>query len=162
MRTDGRVASRAMARRVFRAESEISAPASVVWAVLLDLASYAEWNPFTVSMRSTLAVGDPIDMRVHMSRWHLTISQREMVRAVEPPEGARAGRLVWGATMPGIVAERIQTVSPLGAARTRYVTEDAIEGALAGLSFALFGGSLEDGFSGVARELKRRAEASRP
>jgi hypothetical protein len=148
-----------MARRVFRAEIEIEAPASKVWATLVDLARYGEWNPFTVSMRSTLAVGEPIDMRVHMSRWRLTISQRETVRAVEAPEGSRAGRLVWGATMPGIVAERVQTVTPIGETRARYVTEDTIEGPLAGVSFAMFGGSLEDGFDGVARGLKRRAES---
>jgi hypothetical protein len=109
-------------------------------------------------MRSSLAVGSPIDMRVHMSRWRLTISQREIVRAVAPPEGTRPGRLVWGATMLGIVAERVQTVTPMGEMRARYVTEDTIEGPLAGLSFAMFGGSLEDGFEGVARGLKQRAE----
>lgn len=149
-----------MARRVFRAEAEIEAPAARVWRVLTDLEGYPAWNPFTVSMQSGLVVGGPIDMRVRMSRWRLTISQRETVREVRPPEGEREGRLVWGATMPGIIAERVQTVTALGPARARYVTEDTIEGWLAGVSFALFGRSLEDGFEGVARELKRRSEAA--
>ncbi|MFN7701507.1 MAG: SRPBCC domain-containing protein [Deltaproteobacteria bacterium] len=148
-----------MARRTFRADTEIGAPAADVWAALLELDRYGEWNPFTVSMRSSLAVGSPIDMRVRMSRWRLTLSQREIVREVRPPGADRAGRLVWGATMPGIVAERVQTVTPLGPRRAHYLTEDTIEGPLAGLSFALFGSSLEDGFGGVARELKRHVES---
>ncbi len=147
-----------MARRVFRAEVEIEAPASRVWAVLVDLDRYGEWNPFTVSMRSKLAAGESIDMRVRMSRWRITLSQRETVREVRAPEGSTPGRLVWGATMPGVIAERVQTITPISETRSRYVTEDAIEGWMGGLVFSMFGGSLDDGFGGVARELKKRAE----
>lgn len=150
-----------MARRTFRAEIEIEASASEVWAVLVDLPRYGEWNPFTVSMKSTLAVGSPIDMRVRMSRWRITIPQREEVREVRPPADGAEGRLVWGATMPGVVAQRVQTVTALGATRARYVTEDTIEGWMGGLVFSMFGGSLDDGFEGVARELKRRVEPGR-
>lgn len=147
-----------MAEKTFRAEIEIDAPASRVWDVLVDLPKYGEWNPFTVSMKSALTIGGPIDMRVRMSRWHITIPQREEVREVRAPEGTSPGRLVWGATMPGVIAQRVQTVTPLGEGRSRYVTEDTIGGALGSLVFSMFGGSLDDGFGGVARELKRRAE----
>ncbi|MBX7191251.1 MAG: SRPBCC domain-containing protein [Sandaracinaceae bacterium] len=148
-----------MARRTYRAEIEIDAPASKVWSILVDLDGYPAWNPFTTRMRSTLAIGAPMDMRVRMSRWHLTIAQRETVREVTAPEGERAGRLVWGATMPGVVAERVQTLTPLGPSRCRYLTEDTLEGPLERLVLALFGGSLDDGFAGVAEGLKRRAES---
>jgi uncharacterized protein YndB with AHSA1/START domain len=149
-----------MSSKCFRAEVEIDAPASRVWSVLVDLPRYGEWNPFTVSMTSTLTIGGPIDMRVRMSRWSITIPQREEVREVRAPEGSSAGRLVWGATMPGVIAQRVQTVTPISETRSRYVTEDTIEGWMGGLVFSMFGGSLDDGFAGVARELKRRAETS--
>lgn len=149
-----------MAKKVFRAEVEIDAPASRVWSVLVDLPRYGEWNPFTVSMKSTLTIGGPIDMRVRMSRWRITIPQREEVREVRAPEGTNEGRLVWGATMPGVIAERVQTVTPLSETRSRYVTEDAIEGWMGGLVFSMFGGSLDDGFEGVARGLKKQAEST--
>ena len=150
-----------MARRVFRAEVDIDAPASRVWAVLVDLEGYPRWNPFTVAMRSSLVPGEPIDMKVRMSRWGITISQRETVRDATPPQGDRAGRLVWGADMLGVRAERIQRVETIDAARSRYVTEDTIEGPLGAIVFALFGGSLEDGFGGVARGLAAEVTSSR-
>ncbi len=150
-----------MARRVYRAEIDIAAPASRVWAVLVDLEGYPRWNPFTVAMRSSLVPGEPIDMKVRMSRWGITISQRETVRDVTPPQGDRAGRLVWGADMLGVTAERVQRVETIDTARSRYVTEDTIEGPLGAIVFALFGGSLADGFDGVARGLAGEATSSR-
>ena len=150
-----------MSPRVYRAEVEIAAPPEAVWAVLVDLPRYAEWNPFTTEVRSSLEPGAPVDMRVRMSRWRFTLSQREVLRERTPPEAGRGGRLVWGTTMPGIVAERVQTIDALPGGRTRYVTEDSIEGALAGLTHLLFGSSLDAGFRGVAEQLKAHVEARR-
>ena len=45
---------------------EIGAPAERVWGVIVDLDAYPAWNPFVVACRSTLAVGDPIAMRVRI------------------------------------------------------------------------------------------------
>jgi uncharacterized protein YndB with AHSA1/START domain len=143
----------------YRAEIDIDASAERVWSVLVDVARYGEWNPFTVRVRSSLEPRASVDMRVRMSRWRITISQREWLRERTPPVGGAEGRLVWGATMPGIVAERVQTVTPLAGGRTRYVTVDTIEGPLAGLVRGLFGPSLDDGFRGVAESLKRRCES---
>jgi hypothetical protein len=61
-------------------------------------------------------------------------------------------------------AERVQTLVPLGA-RTRYRTEDTIEGPLGALVFALFGRSVERGFAEMAAalraEVERREELAR-
>jgi hypothetical protein len=146
---------------VYRAEIDIDARAEHVWFVLVDLPGYDAWNPFTVSMRSSLEVGAPVDMRVRMSRWGITISQRETVRERTPPSAHAPGRLVWGTCMPGIVAERVQTIEALPGDRARYVTVDTIDGPLAGLCDVLFGRSLDDGFRGVAECLARRAASLR-
>ena len=45
---------------------EVTATPAVVQEVIVDLPRYGVWNPFVVEGRSTLAVGDPIDMRVHV------------------------------------------------------------------------------------------------
>ncbi|GAB4207502.1 MAG: hypothetical protein OHK0013_25200 [Sandaracinaceae bacterium] len=144
---------------VYRAEIEIDASAERVWSVLVDFPSYDAWNPFTVSMRSSLEVGAPVDMRVRMSRWGITISQREILRELTAPTEHSPGRLVWGATMPGIVAERVQMVTPLARDRTHYLTEDTIGGSLSGLCDLLFGRSLDDGFRSVAERLAERVAA---
>ncbi len=43
---------------------EIDAPPAAVWAVLTDLDGYAAWNPFIVSSRGTVAVGERIENRM--------------------------------------------------------------------------------------------------
>jgi uncharacterized protein YndB with AHSA1/START domain len=142
-----------MARRVYVAEVEIEAPPEAVWRVLVDFERYARWNPFTIEVRTTLVVGSPIDLRVKMSAIGITVSQRETIREVEPPL-----RLVWGMRMFGIRAERVQTLTALDRGRTRYRTEDAIEGPLGPLVFALFGPSVARGFSDMAAALRAEVE----
>jgi len=145
-------------RRVYTAEVEIDAPIDEVWAALTDLDAYPEWNPFTPSMRSSLTVGDPVDMRVRMAKLGVTLRQRETVRAVEAPT-----KLVWGEDMMGglVRAERVQTLTELDDGRTRYRTEDVIEGPLGPLVFLLFGPSIQAGFDGVAEALAARVSAGR-
>ncbi|MGA9101163.1 SRPBCC family protein, partial [Aeromicrobium sp.] len=41
---------------------EIAAPASFVWDVLVDYASYPEWNPYTIAVDTTLEIGERIDL----------------------------------------------------------------------------------------------------
>ena len=55
-------------------------------------------------------------------------------------------------------AERTQTLTKLEDGRTRYRTEDVIEGPLEPLVRVLMGGSIQRGFEGVARGLKERVE----
>ena len=129
-------------------------------SVRVDLEGYARWNRFTPKVVSSLEVGDPVDMRVCMLKLGgLTISQREWLRAIEPPH-----RLVWGMSMlgGGIVAERVQTVTALADGRSRYRTEDTIEGPLAPLAYLFTGSSVQAGFDAVAEgleaEVMRRAK----
>lgn len=147
-----------MPRRTYVAECEIDAPVETVWAVLVDVDRYGEWNPFTPIAQTTLTVGAPIDMRVRMDGLGITVSQRETIRAVD--ENAR---LVWGMDMLlGLIrAERTQTLTALSNGRTRYRTEDVIEGPLEPLVRLLMGGSIQRGFEGVARALAERVTAGR-
>ncbi|MGE0785149.1 MAG: SRPBCC domain-containing protein [Sandaracinaceae bacterium] len=141
-----------MARRVFVSEIEIEAPRTLVWDVLVDLASYPRWNPFTLEVRSSLEIGAPVDMKVRMLRaGGIVVSQREMLRALEAPE-----LIVWGMSMlgGGVRAERRQTLTELDDRTTRYRTEDVIEGPLGALVFATFGPSVQAGFDEMARALE--------
>jgi hypothetical protein len=148
-------------QRTFAAQVDIDAPPERVWAVLLDLPRYPEWNPLTTAVQSELHLGAPVELTVRMSRLGRTVVQRVEVREVTVPH-----RLRWGMTMglPWILrAERIQRLEPLASGRTRYVTEDTIAGALGPVVFGIFGPSLVDGFEAMARalaeEVERRAAA---
>lgn len=138
-----------------RAEADIDAPREAVWAVLADLPRYPEWNPFTVRVRSTLQVGDPVDMRVILHG--VPHPQREWIRSVD-----HCNHICWGMHMisPRMLrAERWQTLEALGPERTRYVSEDNLEGPLVPLVLRLYGGAMQSGFDALAAALKHRAEA---
>jgi hypothetical protein len=139
-----------------RSESNIDAPADKVWSVLLDLDRYPEWNPYTVAMRSTLQVGDPMVMSVKMSEL-LTIEQTEYIRVVEENH-----KICWGIdtdTPEFNSGERCQWLEEIPGGGTHYVSEDLIEGIANPLVTALFGDAVQNGFDAVALALKRRVEA---
>lgn len=45
-------------------EIDIEAAPEAVWRILTDLKSYSEWNPFVVSSRGTVSVGEPLTNRL--------------------------------------------------------------------------------------------------
>jgi len=138
-----------------RSESRINASSEKVWAIIMDLDRYPEWNPYTIAMKSTLKIGDPMVMSVKMSEL-LTIEQTEHIRVLE--EGHK---VCWGidTTTPEFNSgERCQWLEPLPEGGTRYITEDLIEGTANPLVTLLFGEAVQNGFDAVALALKQRAE----
>ncbi|HVZ35069.1 MAG TPA: hypothetical protein VG963_21735 [Polyangiaceae bacterium] len=141
---------------LFRGESEIQAPASAVWDVLMDLDHYPQWNPYTIGMKSTLQIGDPMVMTVKMDDL-ITLEQTEYIRVLEKDH-----KVCWGINTdtPDLNSgERCQWLEPLADGGTRYVTEDLIEGTLNPLVLLLFGDDTKVGFEGVAAALKVRVES---
>jgi len=143
------------------AEVDIEAPASRVWEILTDLPAYAEWNPFTPRVESTLRLGDPVHLYVRLRGEKLS-HRVETLTANEAPAGASPGRLCWGMKMGApfvLAAERCQTVAPLGDGRCHFVNRDVFTGLLAPIAGAGFGKAVQRGFEEVASTLKKRAEA---
>lgn len=145
--------------RTWRAECIVDAGVHEVWAVLVDFDGYPRWNPFTREVRTTLAVGETVRMRVDLGPFGI-LGQRERVCAVEPGR-----RLAW--TLDHwprwlLHARRDQTLAALPDGRTRYVTEDVLSGALVPLVGLLFGRAMTRGFEALARELVREVARRRP
>ncbi|MDX2089585.1 MAG: SRPBCC domain-containing protein [Kofleriaceae bacterium] len=142
---------------VIRAQSDIDAPLSRVWDVLVDIPRYAEWNPFTPRIDTTLEVGSPVVLHVQMKPTGARIVQTEYVRVVE-----KEHELSWGMTMgaPFVLrALRRQVLTPLSETRTRYETSDAFHGLLVPVVMGLYRVHIQRGFDDVARALKARCEA---
>ena len=143
-------------RYVIEHAHSVDAPAERVWEVISDLPSYPEWNPFVVSCRSTLAPGDPIAMRVRIFA-QFAQPQREVILEHEP------GRwLCYGlapSRLGALASRRSHEVTPLAAARTRYVSRFALSGWLAPLVKWLLGARLQAGFAAMSAALAARAEA---
>lgn len=135
---------------------EIDAPAQLVWDVLVDYASYPDWNPYTVAVETTLEVGDPIDLHLPMPDGSEgTFVNREYIRVVDPPHHLRYDT---ADEIEGIFAYRDQWIEPLGPDRCTYRTTDTFTGQHADTVIEMTGQWVKDGFDAVAHALKARAE----
>jgi uncharacterized protein YndB with AHSA1/START domain len=138
---------------------EIEAPAAFVWDVLVDYAHYPQWNPYTVAVETTLAVGDPVDLTLpNPDGSPGTFVNREYIRVVDPPRHLRYDT---GDELPGIFAVRDQWIEPHGPGRCRYRTTDTLSGRYSRFVHDTNGAWVKAGFDAVAHALKARAELLR-
>jgi hypothetical protein len=139
-------------RTVF-AETLIAAPPRIVWSVLVDLPRYGEWNPFAFQVASTLRVGEPIHMRVRMSRrWILNVVDE--VRRVEPER-----LLCWGTCSPSAIlyGDRYQILKPITPDVTLYRTWETYHGLFSAATMFL-APLLQRGFRQICVGLRTRCE----
>lgn len=137
-------------------EVEINVPAAFVWDVLVDYPNYPQWNPYTVRVDTTLALGERIDLTLpNPDGSDGTFLNREYVRIVDPPHHLRYDT---GQEMPGIFAVRDQWLTERGPDRCAYHTTDTISGKYADAVMQQTGAWVKTGFDAVAHALKARAE----
>jgi hypothetical protein len=135
---------------------EIAAPAAFVWDVLVDYANYPQWNPYTVSVATTLEIGAPIDLTLPaVDGSDSTFVNREYVRIVDRPHHLQYDT---AEEMPGIFAVRDQWITELGPDSCAYHTTDTISGTYADKVMEMTGDWIKAGFDSVALALKARAE----
>jgi len=130
----------------------IEAPIDLVWSVITDLPAYPEWNPFVVAARSTLIVGDPIQMRVRLVP-PLVQPQREIIFECVPEQ-----RLVYGLDGAAIRSRRAHELASAGETATRYRSHFRLDGRLEPPTRWLLGRRLTIGFQSMTRALALRAE----
>ena len=134
---------------------EIDAPPEVVWGVLTDLPRYGEWNPFVIECRSTLAPGDPIDLRVKLRA--KPQDQREWM--VEHVAGKRFSYRMKPFPLGALSSRRSHDLEGIGGGRTRYRSHMELAGWLMPLVRALLGANLQRGFSEMSAAVRARAES---
>lgn len=147
---------------------EIDAPASLVWEVVVDFASYGDWNPFTVRVDTGGEVGDEVVLHLpDPATPGQTFTTIEHLRIKSPPGDNAPGQLQYdtGDSIPQMLAIRDQWVTDLGGGRTSYSTTDAFTGEIAQVVYDLQAEWVKAGFDATALALKDRAEklaADRP
>jgi uncharacterized protein YndB with AHSA1/START domain len=152
-----------------RAQVDIDAPIDLVWEVMLDTSSYAEWNPFVVGAECATppAVGEPIVLHVQWGNGKGTTSP-ERISVVDPPhavDGVRRATLAYVyeglpsrlGLVKGIRHQRLSQSE--GGGPTSYETVEEFSGPLVRLAGP---GRVEDGFRRHAAALKTRCEHRRP
>jgi hypothetical protein len=148
-----------------RATIEIDAPLEVVWAIMLDTASYGEWNPFLyrADCPSPPKRGDPIKLHVRWPNGRTTRSP-ERITAVDGPavvDGETRALLAY--VYEGVAARlrlvrgvRYQRLTQRPGAPTTYDTVEEFSGPLVRLAGPA---RVADGFRRHAAALKVRAES---
>lgn len=158
---------------VARAAIEIQAPIAVVWAILLELTAYKDWNPFIVEVRDIRPPNEPIAEGTQFTLYckysdGSTSTSREKVYEVTPPgeqDGVSKAVLEYGyagalATLGVVNGTRYQWLEQDAAGgSTRYRTEETFRGI--GALFVPVAG-VQDGFKRMAAALKLRAESMSP
>ena len=134
---------------------DIDASPESVWALLSDLSSYPNWNPFIREASGTLAAGERLDLELQPARGR-AMRFRPTVLAAEPNRELRwRGRLV----APGVFDGEHRFAIERTASGSRLVHEERFTGLLVPfLARSLRRGTLP-GFELMNRAVKERVEA---
>ncbi len=142
---------------VVQAETEIDAPAAVVWAVLTDMEAYDAWSTMLHYRGGALAEGGTIQLRLSLPNGP-SYNFAPRVIALEPER-----RFTWRATtgVRGIFdGEHSFELAPLAGGRTFLLNREQYSGLLAPLLQRL--PMMRDapaGFVAMNEEIRARAEA---
>ena len=143
------------------ASIEIAAPIEVVWGVMLDTASYGEWNPFIVraDCPSPPSVGDPITLHVLWPDGKRVVSPERISVVDAPEDGAATLAYVyegWPSKVGLLRGTRFQRLTEKPEGSTAYHTVEVFSGPLVKLAGP---GRVAEGFRRHAEALKARSES---
>ena len=139
--------------------TEIAAPATLVWDVLVDLDKYALWNPLNRRVESTLRVGD--EVKLYISDADLSQAGAVFVhrlQVLDPPRHIAWGWTSDGPAEQGVRTRRDQYVEPIGTERCTYYTTDTFMGPGAAPLFDRYAAQIKSSFDAVAQALRTYAE----
>ena len=152
---------------VAQTEIVINAPIATVWAVMLDIGRYPEWNPFVVKIDCDVAqpqVGTDFILNVQFKDARKVIKTLERVSQLQAPvtrDGAERALLEYEFlgplhTLNLVRGKRQQMLESLPGGKTRYRTYERLHGLLA---WAAPIAKVQDGFERHAAALKQRCES---
>ncbi|HEX6253467.1 MAG TPA: SRPBCC domain-containing protein [Nitrososphaera sp.] len=140
-----------------RSEIEINSYPRIVWRILIDFATYEQWNPFIKKIIGLPTELSKIDIYIET---HSGKKRKYSPRITKVEEG-RELRWFGKGSLPGFLnAEHIFTIEELQPERVRFIQREVFDG----LFTIVFGKGLDtdirQGFQDMNDALKRRAERS--
>ena len=145
----------ARAKYSIQEEIDIDAAPEKTWAVLTDLPSWPEWNPFIRYAHGALEKGNLIDVEVRPNGAK-PLKGKGKVLVLEPPR-----EMVWVATVLGswvFRGEHHFAVEPLPGGKSRFVQSESFSGMLAPFLHGKINRETKPGFAAMNSALKQRVE----
>ena len=144
-----------MAVHYLHTEIEIDASSERVWAVLLDFASYPQWNPFVRSVVGLPQKGARLQIAVQPHGGKVMRFSAVVLAA----EAGRELRWLGGFLFPGLFdGEHSFVIESLGADKVRFRQSERFGGILVGLFRTSLNRDTKRGFEEMNLALKARAE----
>ena len=134
---------------------EIAAPPQAVWAVLVDLSRYPDWNPLFREATGEIATGKRIRLRsVHPANGRMMTVKAKIVSADPGTE------LRWASSLPGIISGEHSFRLTAADGGTRLVQSETFRGLLVPFSGKVLTRA-QASFGSLNEAIKKRAEANR-
>ncbi|KAH8103362.1 hypothetical protein BXZ70DRAFT_1005787 [Cristinia sonorae] len=155
-----------------KASQTIDAPVEIVWKVLLDFPSYAEWNPFVRKQVVTDKANNVLDNQTAVEGAMLNMTTN-IPPSMSPSASARETRVTishvdhdkhtvsWVFdSMPSFLLRSVrwQSVTATEDGKSRYESIEVFSGSLVSIMKIFIGSDLKKAFDGMAEGLKKRSE----
>jgi len=103
---------------------EINAPPKAVWEVLVDFSSYAEWNPFIISMQGQVGVGEMLQETIRQPDGKI-VPLKSRILTVEPMQ-----KLEWEGYFgaPFLFSGRHSLILEASPGGTRFIQKEIFTG----------------------------------
>ncbi len=141
----------------FRSEIEINSYAESVWRILIDFATYDQWNPFINKIIGLPTEGSKIDIYIESPSG----KNRKYSPRITKVEEGRELRWVGKSSLPGLLnAEHIFTIEERQPERVSFIQREIFDGLLTRLFGKSVDTDIRQGFQYMNDALKKRAERS--
>jgi hypothetical protein len=140
-----------------RSEIEINSYPESVWRILIDFATYDQWNPFIKKIIGLPTEQSKIEIYIETPSG----KNRKYSPRITKVEEGRELRWFGKSSLPGFLnAEHIFTIEELQPERVRFIQREVFDGLLTRVFGKGLDTDIKQGFQDMNDALKRRAERS--
>jgi len=136
---------------------EIDAPVADVWATFSDFERWPDWNPFVISLKGRVALGEKLEVRIQPPGGKAMTFKPKVVSFEPENELHWLGHLL----LPGVFDGRHQFgFESINGDRTRFTHREEFRGLFVGLLMRMLRDKTTRGFEAMNQALKERVETT--
>ncbi len=140
--------------RRIETDIQIGVPAAKVWEILMELESYADWNPFIREINGKIGEGNTIEVRMKVPGKPERTFKPTIVK-LEPNNELRwLGHMWWKGVFDG---EHVFKLKELSSDQTKFTQIEIFSGFLTPIILSSYQRNIMDGFRSMNRALRDRA-----